>query len=230
MAAGGPPPDLPVGAVAAEWSQRHSTRSLSVRVLGPLSVTLDDRTVALGGTKERLVLVHLLARANAVVSVDALVEGVWAGRPPRSAARTLQSYVARLRRELEPRPGQGGGPRGPGGARVAATGSRSRPMSWTPSVSRNWPGWAPSNCGGATTAPPPPCGMRWDLWRGEAYGEFGDVEVVRGRGPAPGRAPPGRPGGPVRCRPGRRRRPASWWPSWRRWSPSTRSGSGCGVS
>ena len=58
--------------------------------------------IALGGPKERIVLALLVARANAVVSLGALIEGVWDGRPPRSAERTLQAYVARLRSVLEP--------------------------------------------------------------------------------------------------------------------------------
>ena len=71
-------------------------------VLGPLTVLQGGAAVAVGGPKERVVLAQLLARANQVVSIDALVEAVWADRPPRSAERTLQAYVARLRGILEP--------------------------------------------------------------------------------------------------------------------------------
>ncbi len=68
----------------------------------PLTVLQGGAAVAVGGPKERLVLAHLVARANQVVPIDALVEAVWADRPPRSAERTLQAYVARLRGILEP--------------------------------------------------------------------------------------------------------------------------------
>jgi DNA-binding SARP family transcriptional activator len=44
----------------------------------------------------------LLTRPGRVVSVDALVQGLWADDPPRSADKTLQSYVVHLRRALEP--------------------------------------------------------------------------------------------------------------------------------
>ncbi len=71
-------------------------------VLGPLTVSYGGAPVAVGGPKERVVLALLLARANRVVSIDALVEAVWVDRPPRSAERTLQAYVARLRGILEP--------------------------------------------------------------------------------------------------------------------------------
>jgi DNA-binding SARP family transcriptional activator len=72
------------------------------RVLGPLEVEADDGPVALGGPKERLLLALLLTRPNQVVSVDALVGGLWDEQPPPTAAKTLQSHIKRLRRVLEP--------------------------------------------------------------------------------------------------------------------------------
>jgi DNA-binding SARP family transcriptional activator len=72
------------------------------RVLGPLEVEAADGPVVLGGPKERLLLALLLARPNQVVSVDALVGGLWGEQPPPTAAKTLQSHVKRLRRALEP--------------------------------------------------------------------------------------------------------------------------------
>jgi DNA-binding SARP family transcriptional activator len=71
-------------------------------VLGPLEVEADDGPVVLGGPKERLLLALLLTRPNQVVSVDALVRGLWGEQPPATAAKTLQSHVKRLRRVLEP--------------------------------------------------------------------------------------------------------------------------------
>jgi WD40 repeat protein/DNA-binding SARP family transcriptional activator len=72
------------------------------RVLGPLEVEADDGPVVLGGPKERLLLALLLARPNQVVSVEALIRGLWGEQPPPTAAKTLQSHVKRLRRALEP--------------------------------------------------------------------------------------------------------------------------------
>jgi WD40 repeat protein/DNA-binding SARP family transcriptional activator len=79
-------------------------------VLGPLEVIAEDGPVPLGGQKQRVLLALLLTRPGRVVSVDALVQGLWADAPPRSAAKTLQSYVVHLRRALEP-----GRPRGSAG-------------------------------------------------------------------------------------------------------------------
>jgi DNA-binding SARP family transcriptional activator len=71
-------------------------------VLGPLEVTVDGRTVALPAAKHRALLAVLLVHANQVVSADGLIDALWGGHPPASAAKTLQTYVSQLRRELEP--------------------------------------------------------------------------------------------------------------------------------
>jgi WD40 repeat protein/DNA-binding SARP family transcriptional activator len=72
------------------------------RVLGPLEVEAADGPLVLGGPKERLLLALLLTRPNQVVAVEALVRGLWGEHPPRSAAKSLQSHVMRLRHALEP--------------------------------------------------------------------------------------------------------------------------------
>jgi len=53
------------------------------RILGPLEVVAGGRALALGGAKPRLLLAVLLLHANEPLSVDVLVESVWAaaGRP-----------------------------------------------------------------------------------------------------------------------------------------------------
>ena len=66
-------------------------------LLGPLTVLADGRPLALGGPKQRAVLALLLLDANAPVSRHALLEGVWGHDPPPGAARSLDSYVSRLR-------------------------------------------------------------------------------------------------------------------------------------
>ena len=71
-------------------------------VLGPLEVTAGGRTVRLPAAKHRTLLAALLVRADQAVSADGLIEALWDGQPPASAAKTLQTYVSQLRRELEP--------------------------------------------------------------------------------------------------------------------------------
>ena len=56
--------------------------------------------MALGGDKQRSVLVLLLLNANRVVSSDRLVEALWGAAPPADAAAALQAHVSRLRRAL----------------------------------------------------------------------------------------------------------------------------------
>lgn len=78
-------------------------------VLGPLEVVADGGdSLPIAGSKERTVLAFLLARGGRVVSVDDLIEELWGGHPPRTADKTVGSYVSRLRRAL--RPGQSAGP------------------------------------------------------------------------------------------------------------------------
>ncbi|MEX2420874.1 MAG: BTAD domain-containing putative transcriptional regulator, partial [Actinomycetota bacterium] len=73
---------------------------MEFKVLGPLEVTIGESPLALGGRKQRLVLAHLIVRANAVVSTDVLIDEVWDEAPPDSVRSTLQGYVSHLRRAL----------------------------------------------------------------------------------------------------------------------------------
>jgi YVTN family beta-propeller protein len=70
------------------------------KVLGPLDVVDGDRSVELGGRKQRAVLAMLALRPGQVVSTDALVDGLWGDAPPATAAKSLQVYVSRLRKTL----------------------------------------------------------------------------------------------------------------------------------
>ena len=147
-------------------------------VLGPLEVEVDDGPVVLGGPKERLLLALLLARPNQVVSVDALVLGLWGEHPPATAAKTLQSHVKRLRRALEPGRARGAAgevlvTREPGyllrlesealdAARFEALTEAARRA-----LSEGQPDAAASTLREALR-----------LWRGQAYEEFLDTDVT----------------------------------------------------
>jgi len=74
---------------------------MEFKILGPLQVVDDaGRQLRLGGRKPRAVLAMLLLDADEVVSSDRLVEELWAGEPPPTAAKSLQVHVSRLRRAL----------------------------------------------------------------------------------------------------------------------------------
>ena len=75
---------------------------MELRVLGPLDVRHDGSPVALRGSKPRQLLVLLAMRANRPVSSEQLIEELWEGEPPPSAATALRVYIAKLRRVLEP--------------------------------------------------------------------------------------------------------------------------------
>jgi DNA-binding SARP family transcriptional activator len=73
---------------------------VQVRVLGPFEVSRDGRLWSPGGPKERKLLAVLVVHLGEVVSVDAIAEALWDGAPPRSAVKSVQAYVARLRAAL----------------------------------------------------------------------------------------------------------------------------------
>jgi YVTN family beta-propeller protein len=66
-----------------------------------VELRLGDRPVAVGAVKQRAVLAMLALEANAPVSSDRLIEGLWGERAPPTASKTLQVYVSRLRKALE---------------------------------------------------------------------------------------------------------------------------------
>jgi len=73
---------------------------MEFRLLGPVEVRRDERTVPVPAGKQRAVLAALLLNAGRVVSAEELAEALWGSRPPRSARVTLQNYVRRLRQAL----------------------------------------------------------------------------------------------------------------------------------
>ncbi|MGB3733703.1 MAG: BTAD domain-containing putative transcriptional regulator, partial [Ilumatobacter sp.] len=72
--------------------------TLEVHLMGPVRLVRAGRLVRLGGPKQQAVLAVLALSAGRRVSTDRLVDLVWDDQPPASARRTVQSYVASLRR------------------------------------------------------------------------------------------------------------------------------------
>ena len=68
--------------------------------LGAAAIEGDDGVVPLGGARTRRLLAALLLHAPETVSTDELVDHVWPDAPPRTAPKTLQTYVMNLRRLL----------------------------------------------------------------------------------------------------------------------------------
>jgi DNA-binding SARP family transcriptional activator len=78
------------------------TPELEVRLLGPIEVERDGEPAALGGQKPRTLFAVLALEPGRVVSVDRLVEALWPGEPPDTAAHAIQVYVSQLRKALGP--------------------------------------------------------------------------------------------------------------------------------
>ena len=74
--------------------------STQFRVLGPLEVERDGVPIAIGAPKERALLLYFLLNDSDVAPVDRLVDALWAGEPPSSAAKLVQLYVSHLRNKL----------------------------------------------------------------------------------------------------------------------------------
>ncbi len=79
---------------------------MDFRILGPLEVLDEGRAIALGGSKQRALLVLLLLHANETLSTDRLIDELWGERPPANAAKTVQMQISRLRKALA---GESGG-------------------------------------------------------------------------------------------------------------------------
>ncbi|MGW5076119.1 AfsR/SARP family transcriptional regulator [Rhodococcus sp. NPDC004095] len=80
--------------------------SVYLQVLGPVQVLVGDSDLSVGGPVPRALLARLAVAAGESVSDDALIDDLWGDTPPRTAKLTLQGYVARIRKILDPhRPG-----------------------------------------------------------------------------------------------------------------------------
>lgn len=70
---------------------------MEFRILGPLEVSCESGTVALGGRTQRALLVLLLLNANRTVSVEQLINELWGGG---GSVKSVQMAIARLRAAL----------------------------------------------------------------------------------------------------------------------------------
>jgi DNA-binding SARP family transcriptional activator len=70
-----------------------------IGILGPVDL-VGEGPVLLGGVKERCLLAALAVHCGEAVSAACLVDALWGDDPPRTAVKTLQNYVLRVRRML----------------------------------------------------------------------------------------------------------------------------------
>jgi DNA-binding SARP family transcriptional activator len=75
-------------------------REVRFEVLGPVRGWHGDTELELGSPQQRAVLTMLLLARGRQVSLDGLIDGLWEGDVPRSAAGTVRTYVSRLRRRV----------------------------------------------------------------------------------------------------------------------------------
>ena len=73
---------------------------LEIRVLGPVEIALGGRLVDVGGVKARALIARLLIDRGLVVSVDRLVDSLWADHEGDGAEIALRSTISRLRKRL----------------------------------------------------------------------------------------------------------------------------------
>lgn len=71
-------------------------------ILGPLEIRDGDTNVELRGGQQRKLLAILLLHCGEAVSSERLIEELWDGKPPETAAKALQGYVSSLRKQLGP--------------------------------------------------------------------------------------------------------------------------------
>ena len=75
---------------------------MKFRILGPLEVWDEGGEVSVDGRKPRALLAVLLLHPNEVVPADRLIDELWGEDPPPTAWKTVQVYVSRLRKALQP--------------------------------------------------------------------------------------------------------------------------------
>jgi DNA-binding SARP family transcriptional activator len=97
---------------------------LRLELLGPVRAWRSGTEVVIGPPKQRAVLGLLASRVNEVVGVEQIVDAVWGSNVPQTGVNGVHTYVAGLRRALEPERGR----RQTGALLVSAAGGYSLQM------------------------------------------------------------------------------------------------------
>jgi DNA-binding SARP family transcriptional activator/cell division protein FtsB/energy-coupling factor transporter ATP-binding protein EcfA2 len=149
--------------------------SVTIGVLGPLSLTFDAAPVHVAGTHRRRLLALLASRPGRVVSIEAIVDALWGSAPPATASKTIQSHVARLRRSLDAVPFELI-ETAPGGYRLAAPHDAVDAVRFELGAAAGRSALAAGDARGAALR----LAHALSLWRGDAYGEFADADFAVG--------------------------------------------------
>jgi DNA-binding winged helix-turn-helix (wHTH) protein len=90
-------PGYPPGVVE---DRVEGAMTVQFRLFGAVEADETGQRVDVGHARQQCVLAVLLAEANRVVTVEQLLDRVWADRLPQRARETLYSYLSRLRQVL----------------------------------------------------------------------------------------------------------------------------------
>jgi DNA-binding SARP family transcriptional activator/tetratricopeptide (TPR) repeat protein len=163
--------------------EKGSAVPLRVGVLGPVTVWRDGREVMAGQPRQLAVLGVLASRANQVVSRSELVDAVWGDQPPASVESGIYTYIAGLRRVLDPDRSR----RAPGQVLVSSGGGYLLRLGtggldagqFEECLGRSRELRAAGDTGGAARV----VDEALELWRGQAFagvpGPFAEAERVR---------------------------------------------------
>jgi DNA-binding SARP family transcriptional activator len=86
--------------MTADSGHGNERASFEIGVLGPLVIDGAAGPEEVKGRRTRALLAALVVSVNHVVGSEQLIDIVWEGDPPRTAAATLQSHVSKLRHHL----------------------------------------------------------------------------------------------------------------------------------
>jgi YVTN family beta-propeller protein len=73
---------------------------MEFRILGPLEIADDGHVLALGSGRQLALVALLLVQRNTVVPTDRIVDDLWQGSPPPTAAKIVRNSISLLRKEL----------------------------------------------------------------------------------------------------------------------------------
>lgn len=141
---------------------------MEFEVLGPVRVRSAGAPVPVTATMLRTLLGVLVARANSPVTVDALIDVLWEGKPVEAANKKLQLHVHRLRQRL----GE------PGRIRFEHAGYTLTVGADELDADR----FEKLLADGAKAEPAQAVALLREalaLWRGEPFGDIGDVPLLR---------------------------------------------------